>query len=363
MSVSNLARRTVTGNAVRGAGPDKQFQDYNVTTIEPGSHESRNVAAAVAHSALDYTVSTRPVFIESPDAIGGIEALSGHRNVYRTDTGRSFGVMGSGYTVVQNGAGLNWAQPLIDAGEATIIRAGYTDGGAKTFITAEVTNGRAEVQRGDVVRLLVTFYNSHDGSSCAGVKISAERLACNNGMCLLEALKSVKARHTGGVLLQLERARTELETARRALQGLAEKSEPLTRRRMSRSNLVRYVREVLSPGAGNDADIVVRNVDAIVRAANEAPGAEPGTLWGAVNGVTYWATHERGRSDNSRVNANMFGQGQALIDRAFDVAFQSIEHLPLIELAREAYSNHATAAAAFGDLLGRPARIPSELDG
>jgi hypothetical protein len=59
----------------------------------------------------------------------------------------------------------------------------------------------------------------------------------------------------------------------------------------------------------------------------------------------------------------MFGPGQQLIERAFDVAFRSAEHLPMLELARESYANHATAAAELGALLGRPARIASELDG
>ena len=357
----STALKTVTGNTVRtNNAAGFNAQGYSVTHIEPGSLESRSIEAAIAHSALDFTVDTRPIFIESADSLGGIRQIDGYRSVYRTDHPESdFAVMGSGYTVVQNGAGLNWAQPVLDSGEASIIRAGYTDGGAKTFITAEVRDGRAEVKRGDLIRLLVTFYNSHDGSSCAGVKIGAERLACDNGMCLLEEVVGVKARHTGNVLAALAGARAQLDAARRGLQVIAERSAGLTRRRMNKANLERFIREVLSPGAGSDPEIVVRNVDAVMKAAVSAPGAEPGTLWGAVNGLTYWATHQRGRTDSGRVNANLFGQGQQLIDRAFEVAFASAEHLPMIELARESFSNHATAKAEFDALLGRPANIPS----
>lgn len=354
----STALKTVTGNTVRRAR-DSRFTGYSATDIEPGSLESRNVAAAIEHSALNFSVATRPVFIESPDSLGGIERLAAHQNVYRTDTGASFAVMGSDYTVVQNDAGLNFAQPLLDSGDMSIVRAGYTDNGAKVFVTCELAGSRVSVGVGDLIRLLVTFYNAHDGSSCAGVLVRGERLACNNGMARLVQMKSVKARHTRGVLVQLDRARVELDAARRELAGLAAKCEPLARRRMSRHNLERFIREVLSPGAGSNPDTVVRNVDAVMRAASEAPGAQPGTLWGAVNGVTYWATHERGRTDNGRANMNMFGAGQQLIDRAFDVAFASAEHLPMIELARESFSNHATAKAEFDALLGRPANIPS----
>lgn len=358
------ALRTVTGNTVRRASSLGQPRgDFAVTEFAPGSEESRSVRAAIERSPLNFTVATRPVFIEDPESLGGIRQLENHRSVYRTDTGHNFGVLGNSYTVVQQLEGLNWVQPLIDAGEATIVRAGYGDGGAKVFVTAEIAGSRVEVAKGDTIRLLATFANSHDGSMCASARISAERLVCNNGMAMIAALKSVRARHTKGVMLQLGRAQVELEKARDELRGLATRSEPLTRRRLSRNNLVRYVRETLSPGAGNDESIVVRNVDRIVELATEAPGAQPGTLWGGVNAVTYWATHERGRSENARATQNMFGPGQQLIERAFDVAFRSAEHLPMLELARESYANHATAAAELGALLGRPARIASELDG
>jgi hypothetical protein len=48
----------------------------------------------------------------------------------------------------------------------------------------------------------------------------------------------------------------------------------------------------------------------------------------------------------------MFGTGGALIDRANEVAFKYAEKLPMNELARECYSNHATAKADFAALLG-----------
>lgn len=169
-----------------------------------------------------------------------------------------------------------------------------------------------------------------------------------------------KARHTKGVHDALAAARVEFHAQRAALKADAEKLYELTRRRLGDKNLVRYVREVLAEGAGNDPNIEVRGVDRIVELAHTAPGAAPGTLWGGLNAVTYWASHERGRSDDARTTALMFGQGGALIERATAVAYAYAEKLPLAELGRACVENHATAKAEFDSLLGRPYVSPTE---
>src|SRR5690606_10854332 len=47
-----------------------------------------------------------------------------------------------------------------------------------------------------------------------------------------------------------------------------------------------------------------------------------GTLWGAYNAVTEYITHERGRSDDARVESAWFGEGARLARRALDVALE-----------------------------------------
>jgi hypothetical protein len=67
-----------------------------------------------------------------------------------------------------------------------------------------------------------------------------------------------------------------------------------------------------------------RAVDSIMEAIQTSPGADlptaVGTLWGAFNGVTYYADHVYGRSQDTRLAAAFFGPGDTLKQRALNVA-------------------------------------------
>lgn len=335
---------------------------FRQSRFATGSTESRDVKAALAAAAIDFTPVLAPVFIESPDHIGGIQAVEGRYAVKHPTTGRVFELVGSGYEPVGASEALAWIQPLVDAGQAEIISAGSTGGGARVYVQARLRDSEVEVTRNDTIFASVNFATGHDGTlpACAGH--SSVRVVCQNTMAAMARSLLFRARHTRNVRDILEKAALEFQAQRAMTRDQADTFRRMAKRKLDDKALVKYVRETLSPGAGADAEVVVRGVDRIVELAHEAPGATPGTLWGGLNAVTYWATHERGRSEDARQDANMFGKGTALIGRAIEVATAFAEHLPMNELGRASYDNHATASADFGALLNRPARLPFEQD-
>lgn len=325
---------------------------FQQTQFSEGSIESTDVNAALAAAKLQFKVGAKPIFIEDESSLGGIRQVDGQRAIVRLDNSQVFAVMSDGYTIVQNDAGLAPIQEVIDAGEARIISAGYVGGGRKVYIQAQITGAQADVTPGDSIFQSVVFANGHDGSLACSFGYTQIRVVCQNTMMGAARSASFRAKHTAGVHRALSAAKAEFTEQRQAVRLAAERFRELTKRKLSDKNLVRYVRETLAPGAGNDDQIKVKGVDRIIQLAHEAPGAEPGTMWGGLNAVTYWATHERGRSENARRESLMFGQGGALIDRATEVAFQYADKLPLNDLARECYANSATASAEFSALLG-----------
>lgn len=334
-----------------------QFQQIR---FEAGSDAERSVDAALASAGLAWEAQLAPLFIENADALGGIEQVETHQAVLRSDTRAHLGVVGMGYEPVQQRAAFEWVQPLLDAGEARLVSAGLLSGGRKVYLQAELTDAAVEVQRGDEMRAYVNFHNAHDGSLAVGAGYTRIRVVCRNTMAAAAKSMVFKARHTRGVHDALKAARLEFHAQRAALREDGALLARLLGKKLSDKNLVHYVRETLAEGGGSSTNETqpIRHVDRIVELAHTAPGATPGTLWGGLNAVTYWATHERGRSENARAESLMFGQGGALIERARDVAFAYAEKLPNAELAREAYANHATAKAEFEALLGRgPARV------
>ena len=64
----------------------------------------------------------------------------------------------------------------------------------------------------------------------------------------------------------------------------------------------------------------------ILTAIYTSPGAKlttaDGTLWGAVNGATFYADHMRGRSQDSRLTTAWFGAGDDLKNKAVEVAVE-----------------------------------------
>ncbi len=322
-------------------------------TFTSDSTEARDVRAALRAAKIDFTPVLKPVFLENADALGGIEAVEGRFAVTHPTTGRAFEIVGSGYEPCGAIEALNWVQPFVDAGEAEIISAGSTGGGARVYVQARLSGSEVDVTPNDTIFASVNFATSHDGTlpACAGH--SSVRVVCQNTMAMMARSLLFRATHRKNMRDLLEKGALEFRAQRELTRKQGETFRAFAKRKLDDKQLVRFVRETLAPGAGDNADQVVRHVDAIVKAAHEAPGATPGTLWGGLNALTYWATHERGNSDGARVNANMFGQGTALIGRAIEVATVFAEHLPMNELARESYANHATAAAEFGALLGK----------
>lgn len=329
-------------------------QEFRQVRFEPESDAARYVEAALAAAGLAWAAEKRPLFIEDPESLGGLRPVESHVAVTRADTGAVLGVVGQAFEVVQQAAAFAWVQPLLDAGDARLVSAGHLAGGRKVYLQAELSDSAVEVAAGDELRAFVNFHNAHDGSLSVGAGYTRVRVVCQNTMMAAARSMVFKARHTSGVHAALDAARVEFHAQREALKTSAADMARLTRKKLNDRNLAHYVREVLAEGAGSDESIPVRGVDRIVELAHTAPGATPGSLWGGLNAVTYFASHERGRSENARAESLMFGQGGQLVERALEVAYAYAEQLPDLAAGRAAYENHATAKAEFDALLGRP---------
>lgn len=281
---------------------------------------------AIKCAGLDWKVKPVPLFL------GDGQAVPTHRAMIRESDGSQLGVVGADYTPVQNAAAFDWIRPIIDSGEATIEAAGSLREGRRVWILARVKDAIVDVLPNDPIRSYVLFAHGHDGSLAVRAGFTKTRVVCQNTLSAAvngdHGKQLLKFKHTANVLDQLDRARAAFDMQRAVLRSDAEVYRMLAQKRLSDANLVRYIRETLHEGAGNDNAIKVRNVDQIVRLAHEGRGATPGTLWGGFNAVTEYATHERGRSKDARLNANWFGQGGDLIQRALDTAVRYAEKLP-----------------------------------
>lgn len=314
---------------------------------------------AIKLAGLDWLV--QPQALQLADGT----SIETHRAMVRSSDKSVLGVVGNDFTPLQNTEAFDWFRPLVESGDVTIEAAGSLREGKRIWILAALKDGTVEVKKGDAIKSHVLLAHGHDGSLAVRAGFTKTRVVCANtlAVAMREDNKGlVTRRHTSGMKVSLERARETFDMQRAELKATVDTYKELAKRKCDDRNLVRYVREVMKPGAGDDTKVIVQNVDEMVRMFDYGRGAElsRGTMWGAFNAVTEYMTHERGRSADSRQNSNWFSGGAKLADRALAVAVEFAKDAPLAELARESYANHATAKADFDALLKRPARIASE---
>lgn len=319
-----------------------------------------SIQEALIASGLNWKAELRDMYML------GTGRVKDHKCVVRDTDGMQLGVVGNQFVPLQNDEAFDWFAPVIDSGEATIEAAGSLREGKRVWILASVKGAQAEVTQGDNVKSYILLAHGHDGTLAIRAGFTTVRVVCMNtlGMALnQDAKKLFKIRHTSGAKVNLEAAQKAFDMQRGVLKVQADTFRMLARKTCSKGNLIRYVREVLQPGAGDDSKAVVRHVDSVVDLAVNGRGAElsRGTLWGAYNAVTEHITHERGRSAESRVDSQWFGAGAQMATRALEVAVAMAEHAPtMVSMARQAVDNHASAAAELSSLLKRPARISPE---
>lgn len=312
-------------------------------------------AYAAAH--LDTIVGKRPAI--RLGATGEVEVVPGQFELYRESDHQFFAYCGSKFEPYQNSDMREFYRPMIESGSASIEAMGSLHNGRRVWMLAAVKDATAEIVRGDVVKHYVLIANGHDGTLSITTGFTSVRVVCQNTLSAAlntKAAKLLKVRHTKGARLSLEKIRESFDIARGELVSQASAFKHLATKKCDDATMVRFAREVLSPGNG-DTDTTVRNLQKPLDnfsgagAGSDMPGVR-GTMWGAYNAVTEYITHQAGRSPDTRVESGWFGQNARITDRALTVALEFADHLPDAELARECATNTALASASFGELLG-----------
>ena len=198
------------------------------------------------------------------------------------------------------------------------------------------------IGRGDRVRRYITLSTGYDTAHGTKATLGDVRVVCMNTLRW-----SIQAATESGKIRTV-RASTRLDkdALRELIQNLDSIKEQgkrtfdaLANARMSDADVARYFADVLAINIAdlnrNDANgkpvvsTKTRNMlDALTNAYKSAPGAAvaTGTAWGALNAVTYYATHQKvcrdttgDGADITRVASNMTGDSDALKARALQM--------------------------------------------
>jgi len=249
----------------------------------------------------------------------------------RDDTGAALSVVSGDYQVVQPSEVLEFYRDLVAQRHYTLETAGALDGGrkvwalAKTGMVANVA-GNAADQLGAYV-LLAT---SCDKSLATTVSFTSIRVVCQNTLgfafndMAVNRRRHVKVEHSKK--FDHDSVKESLGLMDQAWTDFLLRVNPMATHALSDATAQRYFESLFLPleKSIDNKPISIfksREVCQMMSLYKSALGQDmataKGTLWGAVNAVTYYTDHVRSTKSTERIDSAWFGSGASLKEVAW----------------------------------------------
>jgi phage/plasmid-like protein (TIGR03299 family) len=205
----------------------------------------------------------------------------------------------------------------------------------------------AEIVNGDPVRNFVLLSNGHDGRSMLDIGLTTVRVVCQNTLNLAlstrEKSQFFSFRHTRGIHGKTIQVQDALKAVSAKFSNFVEDGKKLAARQITRKELDEFLIKLELERANDREQVNAAKVSEFKRtdkyrqmlwAFENSPGnirsKAEGTLWAAVNGVTYYIDHQAPsrKTDNftttqqARLNSAWFNGGVVKKNRAFELALQ-----------------------------------------
>lgn len=243
------------------------------------------------------------------------------------------------YQCQQNEDYLEIMREAVEAGAVEIECAGSLKKGSWVFYLWRIAkDATGEISPSDRYQQYLVQLVCHDGCHASYMLFTLLRVECANLMAaaIAEADKAVSTdmdtvirfAHKGDHSARLAYARDSINFAQRKFDATMSDLKTMSRRPLPRGGLESYVASIL------DVELATltstRAWEQIDAAYYTAPGAtlphSEGTYYGAFNAVTYWLTHSRKGTQDTRFAANIIGSAIPIRERAYALALgQSIE--------------------------------------
>ena len=299
---------------------------------------------------MDWTVEQRSIAMFSGDSRKLLrDPLAGFKAIVRTDTDAVFQVATPKYEPFQNAEVVDFFREYCEAGHATMETVGALRGGAVVWALAKLTGGDFDLgdrfdaeDTDDKLKGYMLLATSHDGSLRTIGRATQVRVVCWN--TLSAALRGVAgsdkrgARPVDGTfqMMHTRKMTPAVAAEARRVMGLAaeqvERANSLANqlaavtvdekgwmefmsKLLGENNVLSPKTAALSPMASGIKDATLFSPGAWLPTAK-------GTLWGAVNGVTYYADHQRGRAQDTRLFSAWFGDSDRLKRSAVSAALE-----------------------------------------
>lgn len=299
-------------------------------------------------AGLDYDVVKTPVQYNVPmdsafpnrraGAGTGIATSKDKCVLYRSDTGDDLSVVSNKYQVVQPRQIVEFYRDLVEQYGFEIEVVGALKGGRKVWALANTGNAFQLRDRDDVKGYLL-LATSYDGTMATQARFTSVRVVCNNTLSLAANERRADVTVPHSTTFDASKVKLDLNIGP-AWDEYSRAAREMTGRVVSRDETVRFLLDVYYD-LGSKEEIAAFQADEkkakageklmlrLTKALFESPGAQlssaRGTLWGALNAVTYDVDHQLpSRSQDTRLDKAWFGVGNNFKDRAWQKALAMV---------------------------------------
>ena len=259
-------------------------------------------------AGLDWGVELRDIYMPGVDVpIKIAKALVRDKDNHVLD------VVGPSYVPTQNAEAFDFFNEFVNAGGAHMETAGALRGGKFVWGLANLKQ-QFEVVKGDTIKGYLLVICPHQQGKSLIIKLTTIRVVCMNTLRLAmrggQEFRMVH-RHKFDKAMQ-NTAKETLGIARETVDKFADDARRLKKIKMSEDRVKAAVTNVFG-----EVDRVVAKV---MDCYKNAPGADVGTAWGALNAVTYYVDHIASRTADKRLTNAWMGKG----DRAKREMFEAL---------------------------------------
>jgi len=280
---------------------------------------------AIEAARLDYKVEIQPVYLKNGNEIAQAKATVAN--------GKTLGVVGNGYRVIQNVEAFNFFDVVVGEGNAYYETCGALGQGERIWILAKVP-GDIIVRKDDKIEKYLILTNSHDGKSSLRLYLSPVRVVCSNTLTasMHNAENNICIRHTGNVQDKVEEARRVLGITINYYKQFEQIVKSMANVQMSKATAENYFNTLLKVDGDKEDESAAQTINKRNELlglfengmGNDQPGIKH-TVYAAYNAATELIDHHRtvkgaNADPTKKLSSIWFGSGADFKARAFDEA-------------------------------------------
>ena len=278
----------------------RQHAWHRLGTVLPAEF---NAAEAMRHAKLGgWNVRTQALQTTPMLSADGVDVLpvADHFATVRTNpvTGRPdvLGVVGRGYTPIQNEEHAELLDTLVDESGAHFETAGSVKGGRQVFLTMKLPETML-IGGIDAVDMYIVACNSHDGTSAFRLLISPVRVVCANTLSLAirRAQSSFSIRHTSGAHGYIGQARAALGLTFKFAEAFQAEADRMIEQTITDEQFRSIVAQLWTTDSTSErSKTITRNRQVALSGLlhrSETNDAIRGTRWAAYQAITEYTDH------------------------------------------------------------------------